>query len=151
MILKINGNFVCDFNEDFTLEIPEAEARKIDAFLGHLKRNKRAYLTMAYSLALLTLPGGPVLAAGNGLNGGLSLIVLLQKASFWVGLGITIWGLVEMQLDAPGWKGRIMKGILGYIAILLIPLVFLELQNSLQADVWEQINKSGTPVGGGGQ
>lgn len=121
-----------------TLQIEEEEVRKIEQFLGHLKRNKKAYFTVAYTLALVLLPGN-ALAAGS-MSGGKNIILLLQKASFWVGMGITIWGIVEAQLDFPGWKGRILKGVLGYIGILLVPLVFLELQASLQVDVWEQIN-----------
>jgi hypothetical protein len=128
------------------LEIEQGEALKIEKFLGHLKRNKRAYTSMAYALAVLTMPGN-VFAAG--MSGGMSIIVLLQKASFWVGMGITIWGIVEMQLDFPGWRGRILKGVLGYIGILLIPLVFLELQNSLQVDVWNEIQNNGQKVNGG--
>jgi hypothetical protein len=142
---------VFELESGFQFQMEKKEMLKVEKFLGHLKRNKRVYMTMAYVLALNTLPGGSVLAAGAGMSSGFNLIVLLQKAAFWVGLGITIWGIVEMQLDAPGWKGRIMKGILGYIAILLIPLVFLELDAGLRADVWDQINNknSGLPVGGG--
>jgi hypothetical protein len=142
---------VFEVHEGLSFEMEHKEMMIVEKFLGHLKRNKRAYMTMAYVLALNTLPGGSILAAGAGMSSGFNLIVLLQKAAFWVGLGITIWGIVEMQLDAPGWKGRIMKGILGYIAILLIPLVFLELDAGLRADVWDQINNknSGLPVGGG--
>lgn len=149
MILKINGTFVCEFSEQLQVEIPEAEARKIDKFLGHLKRNKKAYTTMAYSLALLTLPGGPAAAAtAGGMSGGMNLILLLQKASFWVGMGVTIWGLIEMGLDAPGWRGRVLKGVCMYIGVLLVPLVFLELQSSLQVDVWNQIKNATMKVGG---
>jgi hypothetical protein len=135
---------VLDLGADLPqLEIEQGEALKIEKFLGHLKRNKKAYTAMAYALAVALMPGN-ALAAGT-MSGGMSIIVLLQKASFWVGMGITIWGIVEMQLDFPGWRGRILKGVLGYIGILLIPLVFLELQNSLQVDVWQKIQN----VGGG--
>jgi hypothetical protein len=135
------SHIVFDIGDNFpVLEIEQKELLKIEKFLGHLKRNKRAYMTMAYSLALLLMPHG-ALAAG-GMSSGMNLIVLLQKASFWIGMGITIWGIVEMMLDAPGWKGRIMKGILGYIFILIVPLIFLELDRGLRADVWDQINGS---------
>jgi hypothetical protein len=89
------------------------------------------------------LGGGLAHAATSaGMSGGKNIILLLQKASFWVGMGITIWGIVEAQLDFPGWKGRIIKGVLGYIGILLVPLVFLELQRSLQVDVWDSIDQN---------
>ena len=141
-VIRINGKIIYDLNEDFQLEIPVFEARKINEFLGHLKRNKKAYMSMAYALALITWPT-PSLAASVGLNGGMNLILLLQKASFWVGMGVTIWGFIEMGLDAPGWRGRVFKGVILYVGVLLVPLVFLELQNSLQVDVWNQIKTNG--------
>lgn len=141
-VIRINGNVVYDIRADFQLEIPEKEAKKIDDFLGHLKRNKKAYMGMAYVLALMTLPTS-AFAAGVGLNGGMNLILLLQKASFWVGMGVTIWGFIEMGLDAPGWRGRVLKGVILYVGVLLVPLVFLELQNNLQVDVWNQIKSNG--------
>jgi hypothetical protein len=150
-VIRINGKIVYDVREDLQLEFEPGEALKIEKFLGHLKRNKRAYMATAYALALITLPGGPAFAAGSGLSGGMNLILLLQKASFWVGMGVTIWGLIEMGLDAPGWRGRVLKGVFMYIGVLLVPLVFLELQNSLQVDVWEQIKSGAQKVGGGSQ
>lgn len=98
----------------------------------------RNYICLGYAVVLTLLPG-TVLAAGTS-PGGMSLVILMQKASFWVGLGVAIWGVVEMQLNLPDWKSRIFKGILGYVLILILPLVFLELRNNLQADVWNQIN-----------
>lgn len=141
-VIRINGKVVYDLREDFQLVIPETEARKIDDFLGHLKRHKKAYMSMAYALALITLPT-TTLAASAGINGGMNLILLLQKASFWVGMGVTIWGFIEMGLDAPGWRGRVLKGVILYVGVLLVPLVFLELQNNLQVDVWNQIKTNG--------
>lgn len=98
-------------------------------------------LLLATNTALsLLVPATTALAApAAGLSGGANIIMLIQKASFWVGMGVTMWGVVEAQLDYPGWRGRVIKGILGYIAILVIPLVFLELRNSLQVDVWHQL------------
>lgn len=92
----------------------------------------------AVFVAVLFFPD-QVEAARQTASGGMRLIKLMQKATFWLGLAVCIWGVVEMQLDLPGWAGRIMKGILGYVVILLLPLVFLELENSLAVDVWEQI------------
>ena len=106
----------------------------------HVRKHYRSYLTFGYVVVMVLHPTN-VLAAG-GLNGGMKLIILLQKASFWGGMGVTIWGLIEMQLDYPGWKSRVFKGVLGYIGILVVPLVFLELQNSLQVDVWNQIQNT---------
>ncbi|AYP68389.1 hypothetical protein HWB91_gp19 [Bacillus phage vB_BboS-125] len=121
-----------------TLEIEPGEAKVIEKVIGHLKRNRKAYTMACYALAVWLMPGN---AFAAGMSGGKNIILLLQKASFWVGMGITIWGIVEAQLDFPGWKGRILKGVLGYIGILLVPLIFLELQASLQVDVWNQIDE----------
>ena len=110
----------------------------------HFIRHQKSYVASTMALAGMMYPIVG-LAAGNTPEamGGRNIIILLQKASFWVGMGITIWGIVEAMLDFPGWKGRITKGILGYIGILLVPLVFVELQNSLQVDVWQQIDGRG--------
>jgi len=127
------------------LEVLEiSEPTTMDKLADHVKRNYRAYLTAGYTILMLIHPVTS-LAAGGNLNGGIRLILLMQKASFWVGMGVTIWGIVEAQLDYPGWKGRVLKGVLGYIGILLVPLVFLELQNSLQVDVWNQLQGSTAP------
>lgn len=123
------------------LTIAPKEARKIDRVIAHLRRNRRAYSAACMALAMMLEPTG-VFAATTGMSGGRNIIILLQKASFWIGMGITIWGIVEAQLDFPGWKGRIIKGVLGYIGILLVPLVFLELQGSLQLDVWNSIEQN---------
>lgn len=133
-------------DKERTFEMPVKEALKVERFLGHLKRNKKAYISLAYALAVLTMPGSGF--AATGMPGGMSLIILLQKASFWIGMGVTMWGLIEMGLDAPGWRGRVLKGVFLYIGVLLVPLVFLELQRSLQLDVWEQIQNmnDGTKV-----
>ncbi len=111
--------------------------------MEHVRKNKKFYLTTAYTLALTALPGGLASAETGEMAGGMNLILLLQKAAFWIGMGVTIWGLIEMGLDAPNWRGRVFKGVLLYVGVLLVPLVFLELQNSLQVDVWDQLNKGG--------
>lgn len=107
--------------------------------LQHIERNAGYYAGAAVFVLTVVLPGTAEAASGGG---GMRLIKLMQKATFWLGLAVSIWGIVEMQLDLPGWTGRIMKGVLGYVAILLIPLVFLELEGTLAVDVWEQIEKA---------
>lgn len=110
-----------------------------------LKRIKKAVkenaplIIGAAVFAALTLFPDQAEAAKSASSGGMRLIKLMQKATFWLGLGVSIWGIVEMQLDLPNWTGRILKGVLGYVCILLLPLVFLELEGSLAVDVWEQI------------
>ena len=141
MIVRVNGRVWSQPEILAVLEITEPTT--LDKIAAHVKRNYRAYLVAGYTILMVIQPS-TALAAGN-VNGGIRLILLMQKASFWVGMGVTIWGIVEAQLDYPGWKGRVLKGVLGYIGILLVPLVFLELQNSLQVDVWNQLQGATTP------
>jgi hypothetical protein len=103
-------------------------------------RKYRFLLALAYAAALQLLPGTQVFAATGKADGGVAIIKLMQMASFWVGIGVVVWGIVEAQLDLPGWKGRITKGIIGYIAILLVPILFLTLRDNLQVDVWQQLD-----------
>lgn len=114
--------------------------RYAEKIIQHFKENKMKYTTTALAIFATTFPTVSLAADPSSSDiGGKGLIILLQKASFWLGMGVTIWGIVEAMLDLPGWKGRITKGVLGYIGILLIPLVFFELQNHLMSDVWKQI------------
>lgn len=121
--------------EDFVKVEPQVEELDATSFLSKYGK----YATALLGVAVLAVPD--IAMAEANMNGGKNIILLLQKASFWVGMGITIWGIVEAQLDFPGWRGRIVKGVVGYIGILLVPLVFIELQNSLQVDVWSTIDK----------
>ena len=101
-------------------------------------RKYRMILALGYAAFLSLIPGSPVMAASNG-DGGVAILKLMQQASFWVGIAVVVWGIVEAQLDLPGWKGRIFKGIGGYIAILLVPLLFISLRENLQIDVWQKL------------
>jgi len=114
--------------------------RYAEMIIDHFKKHKAKYMSSILAISVTLFPSTSLAATASSSDiGGKGLIVLLQKASFWLGMGVTIWGIVEAMLDYPGWKGRIAKGVLGYIAILLIPLLFFELQNHLMSDVWKQI------------
>lgn len=115
--------------------------RALDRAIGHLRRNKRAYAMVVYCMAVMMLPGSA--EAAGGMGGGKSLIMLFQQGCFWVGMGLTIWGIIEAQVGWPNWQWRILKGVGGYIGVLLVPLLFLELRDTLQVDVWNQIDASG--------
>jgi len=118
-------------------EIVNSSFAQIDICL--LKYRKyRMIIALGYAAFLLFLPGVPVFAAA-GADGGVAILKLMQMASFWVGIAVVVWGIVEAQLDLPGWKGRIFKGIGGYIAILLVPMLFITLRENLQIDVWQQL------------
>jgi cell division protein FtsW (lipid II flippase) len=112
----------------------------IDPFMVLNDPKLRKLFVIGYAVALTLLPSTALAAAGA--SGGLAIIQLLQRASFWLGIGVVIWGVIESQLDLPGWKWRIAKGVLGYILILLVPMVFIELRDSLQIDqdTWNRLS-----------
>ena len=103
-----------------------------------MKINNKFYI-IAYSIFLSVVTSSTAYAVGGSL-GAMRLIKLMQAATFWIGVGVAIWGIVEAMLDYPGWRARILKGILGYIAILVLPLVFIEIRQSLYVDVWNEID-----------
>lgn len=120
-------------------QIVSCSFSKVDVTL--LKYRKyRILVAVGYAIFLTMLPGAPAMAASGG-DGGVAILKLMQQASFWVGLCVVVWGIVEAQLDLPGWKGRIVKGIGGYIAILLVPMLFIALRENLQIDVWNKLSK----------
>lgn len=145
-----------DFRSFCYGDLVRTDRREIDRLIGHIKEHPQVYTALVYAVAVLTIPGSASAAdpfASHRGSGGFKLIKLLQGAAFWAGMFVSIWGIIEAQLDFPGWKGRILKGVLGYIGILLIPLIFMELRDNLQADVWSQIEQEPpqTPAGGSGQ
>ena len=104
-------------------------------------RKYRMLVALAYAAFFILIPGAPAIAAGaGGAAGGIAILKLMQQASFWVGIGVVVWGIIGAQLDLPGWKGRILKGIIGYIAILLIPILFITLRENLQIDIWNKLS-----------
>lgn len=118
--------------------------RKVDTALFKYEKY-RGLFALGYTAFLILLPQTVFAATANG---GIALIKLMQQASFWVGIGVVIWGIVEAQLDLPGWKSRILKGVLGYIAILVVPLLFVSLRDNLQIDMWQQLNQTPAPAAG---
>ncbi len=131
-----------DMHPKFTKEVLRTVAAdyvsKIDITLLGISKYRKL-IAIGY-VAFLTLLPAPAFAASRP-GGGIAILKLMQQASFWIGLGVVIWGIAEAQLDLPGWKSRILKGIIGYIAILLVPMLFITLRDSLQIDVWDQLNK----------
>ena len=97
----------------------------------------RKAIAIGYCVFLSCLPS-ITLAATNG-DGGTNMLMLVQKASFWIGLCVVAWGIIEWQMDLPGWKERIKRGVLGYIAILILPIIFVTLRDNLQIDMWKKL------------
>ena len=125
IIMRVTKNDMQPKRKLTTAELKEAAIKyvsKIDTTLLAYEKYRKL-IALGYTAFLVMLPV-PAFAAG-GEAGGVALIKLMQQASFWVGIGVVVWGIVEAQLDLPGWKSRILKGILGYIAILLVPMLFI--------------------------
>jgi len=68
--------------------------------------------------------------ASAGLDGASRLIDKLQSAALWFGLALGIWGIYEWMMGSPGGLDRFKRAVLGYVAILLMPLLFFELRDS---------------------
>lgn len=144
-VIRINGHTIHDLCGTQLPPLDEKTARRLDRAIAHLKRNKKAYLAVCYALAIALLPYTAF--AANGIGGGIRLLKLVQQGAFWGGIIVTIWGIVEAWLDWPDWKGRVLKGIIGYVLILLVPLLFLELDASLGVDVWTELEQRTGAVG----
>lgn len=149
MRVNINGVLLKDFvTVDMGLKMPAlqidaTEMPLIEKAIGKLKRNKAAYTAVVIAGALLMhAEAASAATGGNGLSGGMSIIKLMQQGAFWVGIGVSIWGLIEMGLDAPNWRGRVFKGVFLYVGVLIVPLIFVELKEALQVDVWDQMQNA---------
>jgi len=81
------------------------------------------------ALAILTAPH---IAWAASSAGGWKIIHMLQAGAFWIGLAVSIWGVYEWQIGGPGWKDRIMKGFLGYVLIMLLPMLFISVKEAMQ-------------------
>lgn len=101
-------------------------------------RKYRLLISLGYAAILTVIPSSAFASSGDG---GVALLKLMQQFSFWIGIGVVIWGIVEAQLDLPGWKSRIFKGIGGYVGVLLVPMLFIALRENLQIDVWSKLSK----------
>lgn len=132
-----------DGNKPDIFEFNERDIPFIEKAVTRLKRHRKLYSATVMAGAFL-LHATDAFAAETGISGGMNIIKLMQQGAFWVGMGVTIWGLIEMGLDAPNWRGRVFKGVLLYVGVLLVPLIFLELKGALQVDVWNQMEN--TPV-----
>lgn len=60
------------------------------------------------------------------------LIELLQDFAFPVGVGIAVWGLIEVMLDNPKGKDRVKQAFVCYIGIFVIPYLFVVIKNAFQ-------------------
>jgi hypothetical protein len=60
------------------------------------------------------------------------LIETLQDFALPVGIGVSIWGLIEIMIGNPGGKQKLKYAIMGYIGIFIVPFLFYEIHDAFQ-------------------
>lgn len=131
MIVRINGVEIAMKTQ--AMAVHEVDPTVRPAILQTIDRalttlDKPMWRLIVTAVAWLTMPT-MAFAATSG-TGGWALIHLLQQGAFWVGMAVSIWGVYEWQVGGPGWKERIIKGVGGYLLILVLPLIFTVLRAS---------------------
>ncbi len=61
------------------------------------------------------------------------IIALLQELALPVGIGMSIWGLIEIMIGNAGGKDKIKLAILGYIGVFIIPFFFYKIEAAFQS------------------
>jgi len=59
------------------------------------------------------------------------VISMLQELALPVGIGMAIWGLIEIIIGNPGGKNKIKYAMLGYIGVFVIPYFFYQIKGAL--------------------
>jgi len=59
------------------------------------------------------------------------VISMLQELALPVGIGMAIWGLIEIIIGNPGGKDKIKYAMLGYIGVFVIPYFFYQIKGAL--------------------
>ena len=59
------------------------------------------------------------------------VISMLQELALPVGIGMAIWGLIEIIIGNPGGKDKIKYAMLGYIGVFIIPFFFYQIKGAL--------------------
>lgn len=58
------------------------------------------------------------------------VISMLQDLALPVGIGMAIWGLIEIIIGNPGGKEKIKYSMLGYIGVFIVPFFFYQIRNA---------------------
>ena len=59
------------------------------------------------------------------------VISMLQELALPVGIGMAIWGLIEIIIGNPGGKDKLKYAMLGYIGVFVIPYFFYQIKGAL--------------------
>jgi len=88
-------------------------------------------VTGQYSVAT-TAQAVPVATTYMGIAPALQPVIsMLQELALPVGIGMAIWGLIEIILGNPGGKDKIKYAMLGYIGVFIIPFFFYQIKGAL--------------------
>lgn len=70
-------------------------------------------------------------AVGAGLAGALQPIIgMLQELALPVGIGMAIWGLIEVMVGNPGGRDKIKWAIISYCGVFIIPFFFYQIRGA---------------------
>lgn len=85
-----------------------------------------------YSVATTTqaVPAAKVISSTLILQ---PVISMLQELALPAGIGMSIWGLIEICIGNPGGKDKIKYAILSYVGVFIIPYFFYQIHDSLGA------------------
>jgi len=88
-------------------------------------------VTGQYSVATTT-QAVPVVKTYMGIAPALQPVIsMLQELALPVGIGMAIWGLIEIIIGNPGGKDKIKYAMLGYIGVFIIPFFFYQIKGAL--------------------
>lgn len=144
MLLKINGVPFKNFAEEapvFPVLESEIKAKEL------VKKVGKFTVPASISLGIMNLKSAALAAIQNptlpvtntdmseGLIRGIwPLIDMLQAFAFPVGVGVAIWGIIEViATGSPAGFKKIKYAVIGYIGVFLIPFAFNQIRIAFSA------------------
>jgi len=68
---------------------------------------------------------------GTGLATALQPVIgMLQELALPVGIGMAIWGLIEVMVGNPGGKDKIKWALISYVGVFIIPFFFYQVRGA---------------------
>lgn len=137
MLLKINGvpvtETVCEAPVNPLVLAHEEQVEKAIQRVGKFLIPS-SISAGVFSIQTLAFAEETKQVAGESLISGLwPLIELLQSFAFPVGVGIAIWGIIEMMATgSPTGIRKIKLAIIGYVGIFLVPYLFEQIRLAFQ-------------------
>lgn len=82
---------------------------------------------VAYSTNVSTVATGTNFGLGNALA---PIISMLQELALPVGIGMAIWGLIEVMVGNPGGRDKIKWSLISYVGVFIIPFFFYQVKGA---------------------